>query len=468
MSTESYLGVERKCQAIAHCGALSQSISIPVISIGRPDNTIIMYCDLCMIHICGSCSKRIMKTIHIGDQQIRVWQLCCPRCGWLLGDRSSVVQAVFSNSRGILGYVDTVHGRLTFGQSDRQHSLQIDIVEEYDQHRQYSLTLLNRAKNQLSIDGTIMIVDKAIGESPNDILALFFKSMLCAKAKYHLAGQNAWDTMIEQDEGIEAFSPINLLNIKKEEYKKPEKNIHRYMSFLQKAEKNYIQRRTDTFNPELASFDNLVQSYEQHEISFADYIQALFEDIEQPTPIRDFLRALRYENSLDFSAFEADQSQLIQILISKMDKDEIQVLIAKVMSFRLGSISKTDFYNDLNILTKRYNIDLSIFPTFSDYMQYVNLTGKLDQGALLDVVWIATQQKYKLLTRSTEENDLINYIVRIRLLQWLFNYLSGNVITSRISGTYASNPNAVQELIEMVNKPNKQKIPFWKRLFGRN
>lgn len=473
MAEQSHFGVERRCQANEHCAATSRSLELPALVLGKPDQLITFHCNLCEIYVCGNCSKRVLTTIKLGNRIMKVWRMCCPRCGLPLGDETSERHTLYSNRSGVLGFLNYKAGTWSIADSDAKISFQSTIDEVYDNHHQQALTLLYTLNTQISINGSIMLVDKAIAESPEEALGWFFKALLCHRAGYHIAGRNAWDMLFAPDGIARLPSLVEVFNLRNEQYDNCSGSLRRYRSRLEASEHDCSLQRRRIFHPDLAEFDQRVQSYQQGRTSTGDFVRDLFKGaLQVPKPVQMFLEAIDYEETLDISAVDSavkdERSKFIELLGEKLDDDKMRDLVRHTTAWQLGSMSRTDYYSDLQNLAKEVGVDLSALPAFSAYLRYNTLAGSIDSLVFLGEVWNTTQREYHARAKSSEEHRLIETTTRLHLLRRLLDYLSGKTSVMRPPGTYASNPDAMHWWAEILDEMVKPKVPFWKKLFRRS
>jgi DNA-directed RNA polymerase subunit RPC12/RpoP len=470
MVKQSQFGAERRCQANEHCAATSRSLDLPVVVLGKPDQSITFHCNLCRIYVCGNCSKRILMTIQLGNQTMKLWQICCPRCGLPLDDETSERHALYSNHSGIVGFLNYKGGVWSIADSDARINLQSTIDKVRDYHHQRALTLLYTFNTEISINGSIMLVDKAIAESPEESLSWFFKALLCHRAGYHIAGRNAWDMLFASDGITRSLSLVEVFNLREKQYDKCSESLRSYEAHIEASERDCSMQKRRVFNPDLAEFDQRVQAYQQGRTSTGNFVRDLFKGaLQVPKSVQMFLEALGYEETLNFSAVEAERSKLIELLVEKLDRDKTMALMSRAIQMRLGSVSQTDFYNDLQKLADEAGIDITPLRALSTYLHYNTLTDSIDSLVFLGEVWNTTQRESHARAKSSEEYRLIETTARLHLLRRLLDYLSGKTSVVRISGTYASNPGAAHRLAEgIASEMAKPKVPFWKKLFGRS
>jgi hypothetical protein len=328
-------------------------------------------------------------------------------------------------------------------------------------------------------------VDKAIAESPEESLGWFFKALLCHRAGYHIAGHNAWDMLFASDGITRSLSPVEVFNLREEQYNKCSKSLRSYEARLEASERDCSMQKRRVFNPDLAEFDRRVQAYQQGRISDrnfvgdnillgithdtiiegrtsdGNFVRDLFKGaLQVPKSVQMFLKALDYAATLNFSAVDAERGKLFELLIEKLDYDNMTALQLSLLQWRRGWESQTDFYSDLQKIAEETGIDISPLRALSAYLHYNTLVGSIDSSVFLGEVWNTIQRKYHARAKSSEERRLIETTTRLHLLRRLLDYLSGKTSVARISATYASNP--------IAREMEKSKVPFWKKLFGRS
>lgn len=464
-------GAERRCQAHQYCAASAPSLGLPVLVVGAPSAALIIECSLCGLFACGGCAKKELLRLETRDLAGWVWQMACPQCGLPLGDDRAGRSALHSPVFGALGIVTPTPS------TEAGPAMTARFGKALAQHRERSLSLLRCFNTEVSLEGSISLVDRALAESPGEATARLFKALLCAKAGYPVASRNALKELRRLESRPEAVGESDvpwtgLLGLG-QEIGEVSPGALRSWKKLWKAHHDRVAKRKETcFSTELREVDEQVQSYRQRKVPLSQHLQRLFpQPAKAPEPVRRFLEAFEMEHTIDFAAVEADRTRLIGLLVQHMDSEDVKILLSQALALRLGSLSQSVFYELLRERVTKHSIDLAPLPAMSRYLSYISLSDGIDPIALHTTLWETERTSLEAKARSPEERGLILAANRSYLVGELLDFLAGDLGIARISGTYASRPTALRELREGLEKSLSKEsapelpIPFWKRLF---
>lgn len=458
-------GAERRCQAHPHCAASAPLLELPVLAAGAPGAELVMECSLCGLFVCGGCAKRELLRLERGDLAGWVWQMACPQCGTALGDDLAGRSVLHSPVLGDLGIVTPV--------PDPSPEVAAKLKTALAHHRDRCLSLLRCFNTEVSLEGSISLVERALAESPGEATARLFKALLCAKAGYPMASRHALNEL-RRLEGESDVPWTGLLGLGETIGEVSPRTLGSWKTRWQAHDDRVAKRKETLFSPELREVDGQVQSYRQRKIQLSQHVQSLFpRPAEAPEPVQRFLEALEMEPTIDFAAVEADRTRLITLLVPHMTPEDVQLLVGQALALRMGSLSQSVFYELLRERATKHGIDLAPLPAMSRYLRYISLSDGIDPVALHTTLWDTARKRLEEKARSPEERGLILAADRSHLVGELLAFLAGELGIARIPGTYASHPTAFRELRESLGKGLAQEpapersVPFWKRLFRR-
>ncbi|MCM8780908.1 MAG: zinc ABC transporter substrate-binding protein, partial [Candidatus Omnitrophica bacterium] len=132
------------------------------------------------------------------------------------------------------------------------------------------------------------------------------------------------------------------------------------------------------------------------------------------------LKAISLENTIDFNKADREKEEIVKLLSEKLDKPELEKFLLKGLSFKLGKLSKGDFYVYLKEIAERQKVDLSKFKELNSYIDYVTLYEAIDILEIFnEVASFEDAIKEKLFTK-TQQKDLYNYTKFTEYLKQLF------------------------------------------------
>ena len=103
--------------------------------------------------------------------------------------------------------------------------------------------------------------------------------------------------------------------------------------------------------------------------------------------INNLLKAVELEKKCDFNSTNTEREALMSELKGLLDKNKLEELILKSVSFKLGKISASMYYSHLVDLGRLAKIDLEKkYPNILTYVEYMTLYESVDINALKDEV----------------------------------------------------------------------------------
>ncbi|HRY29714.1 MAG TPA: DMT family transporter, partial [Elusimicrobiota bacterium] len=178
-----------------------------------------------------------------------------------------------------------------------------------------------------------------------------------------------------------------------------DRNVRAYQQSLPHRKKaRFLQSRWETvlagardqkLPPALAEYHRRRMDYVNGRTTPVDYVRALSR-LGRPSEglanVGRFLTVLAVEDALDFSRVEKERTDLIELLSGELSDRDLADLLRESLAYRLGQISYGRYYAYLRDVARRAGIDLESLPAFKDYVRYVLVSEKIDQGGLLEEV----------------------------------------------------------------------------------
>ncbi len=161
------------------------------------------------------------------------------------------------------------------------------------------------------------------------------------------------------------------------------------------------------FHPALLAFDRLVGSYRGGQSTMGSYLHALARTQPLSRNCQTFLDALSIEARLDFKAVEGERSRLVEKLLPVFTTAQKSTFINSVAAFRAGQINDADFYRSLKTLGATAGLPPSQFPALFGYIDYVELSQKIDAELLFTEMRDLERAAYERLATTDHERRLI-------------------------------------------------------------
>ncbi|MCB4757712.1 MAG: hypothetical protein LHV69_11910, partial [Elusimicrobia bacterium] len=194
---------------------------------------------------------------------------------------------------------------------------------------------------------------------------------------------------------------------------------------LSNAGKSLEKEKSRTFNPDLLTFDALVQAYRDEKLSFGEYVKLLKSKIitgESRNDIDIFLSALELESSLNFVQVERERTYVLEKLTRKLSPEDTTQLINATLAYRLGKLSHSNFYTLLSTLCERSGVQLEKTPAMKSYIDYVLLSDRIEADALFRETRELEKAIYEKLAKTGEEKRLIKDSRRLYLTGKLLDF----------------------------------------------
>ncbi len=188
--------------------------------------------------------------------------------------------------------------------------------------------------------------------------------------------------------------------------------------------KNNVRNRTaEVFNAALLKFDSSVQAFREERLPLGAYAQLLAQQTPKPSPtLKLFVQALELENTINFSAVEAERSHLLSELLPKLSQTAREKLVAASVAYRTENLSHADFYGHLKNLCQANGIRLTRYPAMNSYLRYVIATDRINTEDLFRELKQTEKMIYSSLAKTTEEKDLVAWSARVSLTEKLLDF----------------------------------------------
>jgi len=177
------------------------------------------------------------------------------------------------------------------------------------------------------------------------------------------------------------------------------------------------------YNLELWALDKNLAAYHKGELDllrFVRHLTANDPDIGARFPQTGrLLEALALEESLDFKRVESDRAGLLQTLVQRLSRENLDRLLSASVAYRAGEIGYIPFYSFLRKLAEEHRVTLSDYPDFNRYVSYVLLAERIDRRALFDELEGLKEAAIDRLARTPAQKEMMRLANDLRLLERL-------------------------------------------------
>ena len=206
-------------------------------------------------------------------------------------------------------------------------------------------------------------------------------------------------------------------------YKQSVGLVAQYKKELTDLKLKINQEKEKGWNQKLKDFDQQVDLYQKGTIKLGDYLSLLSSQNSQNYPsIQNFLKALKLENSLNFSQVAKEREFLVKNLVPLLTNQQIQEFMQQTLHYRTGEIGHSDYYQVLKNLCLNHGIELSQYPALTEYLRYVLLSDSIQSENLFTEIKELEKRNYDSLTKNDEEKRLVKKSRRLYLTEKLLNF----------------------------------------------
>ena len=183
------------------------------------------------------------------------------------------------------------------------------------------------------------------------------------------------------------------------------KNIQMELSIL----------KTKKLNNALSELIAKKLDYNNNKIDMGKYIEFLAGTEKQKSTesnnlypnLKLFLTALNLQNKMNFTEVENERKHFIQELSEKLQPAQLNELAQASLSYRLGQISHSQFYNYLKKLCSLSNVELVKWKEMQKYMRYVFISDRIHAEILWTEILALENKKFEQLTTNPTEKEIV-------------------------------------------------------------
>ncbi|KJJ85780.1 hypothetical protein OMAG_000355 [Candidatus Omnitrophus magneticus] len=232
-------------------------------------------------------------------------------------------------------------------------------------------------------------------------------------------------------ENYSAF--LNLMEFKKENLK--------HVEVLRKA---LYGLRDAVFSDDLKSLiENSVLNSSGEEKSFTKKWDRVKEigikyavTLEGFSNIKALERSVEVEKTINYEKVNSERDELLNILTKKVKREILEELVLRSLSFKLGRISKSQFYTYLLLLAKAENINKDKYIEMEKFCEYVTIYEGIDIAFLMDEMEtyeekikdkLLKDDDAKVLNKLLKDIEILHNLYSVRLTRGQLKYLMDNM-----------------------------------------
>ncbi|MGB2600575.1 MAG: hypothetical protein WBD12_01015, partial [Candidatus Omnitrophota bacterium] len=136
--------------------------------------------------------------------------------------------------------------------------------------------------------------------------------------------------------------------------------------------------------------------------------------------INALMQAVEAEKKIDYRTTNKQRDDVLDILAKQLKRDPLEEMILKSLSFKLGKISKSQFYSYILFTCKVEEVDPKHYSELEAFCNYVNLYESIDLGALMDEIDDYENKAREKLYRNKDERELTALLKDTEILHNVF------------------------------------------------
>lgn len=192
------------------------------------------------------------------------------------------------------------------------------------------------------------------------------------------------------------------------------------------ALKSQTEKLKEThYSETLKTFDRNFTGYQSEKIPLGDYVRYLVLSLGHISPrpetpqINRLMEALTQEKGLNFNRVEAERKQLVEQLVEKLSKAQIQDLVNKSVDCRAGRLTYAGYHAQLKQTCRTHGISMKAFPQMARYVEYVLTADGIDRRGLLNELDSIERTIPERLAMTAEEKELVAITDQLALVHKL-------------------------------------------------
>ena len=198
----------------------------------------------------------------------------------------------------------------------------------------------------------------------------------------------------------------------------------------QESVKNYIEKITPLikslkeqfYSRELKQLDEKIEDFNQGTISLEEYLTYLKSqadryrlELKDYPNLANLTRLQELEKNIDFKQAEVERQVLIDSLTKDLSKEDLSELVKKSLDFKANRLTSGEYYSYIESLTQKTWISRSAYNNLFSYIQYVNLSEKIDNTKVFqEIDKFIEVLKNRLFSNQAEKDiDRLGYYIKI-------------------------------------------------------
>ncbi|MFH1878523.1 MAG: hypothetical protein ABH883_06930, partial [Candidatus Omnitrophota bacterium] len=173
-------------------------------------------------------------------------------------------------------------------------------------------------------------------------------------------------------------------------YKDSLEYMGRVTGYIEGIEKILNALKPEIYSKDLIDYDRNYTAYKKGDLEFKDYILYLAgalggapdAGLKEYPNIRRLLETLEKEKLIDFKKANTERDALVKVLEGKISKVRLSGLIEKTLEFKVKRINSLKYYTFITALAEEIGLDVSKYPNFSLYRDYLSIYEKVDKAGV--------------------------------------------------------------------------------------
>jgi hypothetical protein len=137
--------------------------------------------------------------------------------------------------------------------------------------------------------------------------------------------------------------------------------------------------------------------------------------------IRALMRSMELEKKIDYKATNGEREKILDVLAKKLQRSDLETLVLKSLSYKLGRISKSQYYAYLVYTARGNGVPDTEYPNLVKFCEYVTLYECIDIALLMDEIEEYEEQIREKIYRNKREKELTHLIKDVEILNNLYS-----------------------------------------------
>jgi hypothetical protein len=181
------------------------------------------------------------------------------------------------------------------------------------------------------------------------------------------------------------------------------------------------------YSEELREFNKKTRQHKEGRLSFSEYWKDISRlakgakiDAESYPNTSKLLDTLKLEGKIDFAKANSERKELIDELSKALNKEKLEVLVLKSLSYKMGNISQAEFHQYLVYLAEDKGISPASYKNLINFTRYISIYETIDILALYKEIKELERAVRESLFADKDEEALYGLQEKVRILKGLF------------------------------------------------